>query len=239
MVGSFPRLTLVCLACLALLVTACAADPPTTPVYARIALPPDGTQTMLLKLRSDGQCKLRNVLFVDTNCDGDLALSEKSVGKFSERKSKAYTYGSCMFPEVSLALSGGDCTGTNALTIGSSYTQLPKKPLQENSYVMINSALERGGEKWNYMSYCGIRPSSSVNCPPTGKTGDLKLMLETQPDKDKAGNTGFAVRVTGQDLMVAQISKDGKPCPVALKVTGPDGKVVHEDAADMSKMQFG
>ena len=84
-------------------------------------------------------------------------------------------------------------------------------------------------------------PSSPrMDCRPVGFTGgDTKLMVETRPDTQKPGHTGFAVRVSAPGYGIHEVCKDGPTVKVALRVANAKGETVHQDTVEMSKLAFG
>jgi hypothetical protein len=207
--------------------------------YARLALPPDGQQVLLLKLRSDGQCKVRNVLVADTNFNGQFEPGEKQLGKLRTRKESKLNYTHCAFSPIVVKLPSGEVTGVNEVTVYAYRIERPKLDPEEQMPVMIKASILRQGERWDYQLATDITPSTSMNAKPRGFGGELPVQVQTRPDRDKPWQTGIAVLLGGEVFGAYQIMKDGQPCRVSLKVTDDKGVVVHQNTVDMSKLAFG
>ncbi|MCE5241355.1 hypothetical protein LLH23_23060 [bacterium] len=227
------------LSCLLMLSGLHAAEVPTTARYARLSLPPTGAETLLVKLRSDGACKLRNVLFADVNANGQFEPREKSVGKVTEMGSGQFA--SCVLPAVAVPFRrGGDCAGRNVVTVHVTRYQRRGQPVEEYCGAMVRCELQRGTERWVYYGACRMTTARSVeNLPPGGWVRGPQLEVATAPDEATKGQTGIGVTLAGSEFFVSQATHNGQPCLVTVKVTTADGKVVHQGSAGLAKMAFG
>jgi hypothetical protein len=219
---------------------AIAAENPAVPVFVRFALPPRGEQVVLVKLRSDGVSKLRNVAFVDANLNGQFEPSEKQVGKVIAVKSDPAKGGSCIFDRIKMPLPpGGEETGFNTITCVSSYMVIPQQGTEIDQFVMTATKLTRGHEHWAWGTICPVKPGVGITAAPVGAVGGVKLAIESQPDKEKPGNTGFGVELATPGATMANLARDGQPCKVTIKVTDASGASVHQDTVELSKLAFG
>ena len=221
---------LLLVACAGMCVSAGAAD--LKPVYARLALPPDGSQTILLKLRCDQSKIARDLLFADLNLDGTLQPTEKFVGKVQEVTQSGCTY--CQFPEFTVQVAGQQAS--HALTVESFRMFVPDKAFQDFYVCMLRTEL---AHDWMFSGTCQLTVGSSDRVAAAGAIGPTALKIETRADTAKPGYTGFGVTLGWPTLVISTFMLPSGPAPVALKVTDRDGKVVHQESVAIDKLGFG
>lgn len=222
--------SLLLLCALLLPVLAAHAAPNNTPtLYARLALPPDGSRVIPMMLKSSGLPQTYDVVYLDTNGNGKFESSEKHVAPRIEAESRPDFRLYRMQLLVPARRAGlAECRLSYACAVGTKFS--------EQCYSMTFT-LQRGQTKQTYECGTALHGAPAGQKQPLyGPAGKLTLTVEAKADESKPGQTGFAVLVGWQNAFLDCLD----PAPTAtLVVRDAAGKIVHQTTKPLSDLGFG
>lgn len=221
----------VALLCVSLLLTlaAHAAPQDTPPLYARLALPPDGSRVIPMMLKSSGPPQTYNVVYLDTNGNGKFEASEKHL--IPEQPKNRNNNIRCYYGGIALS---------------------PQKNQRVQSYRLNYTCYGGKSPRQYYSLHFGVQPedrsrpsvlSGELRATPApqkppfnGAAGKPRVTIETKPDPAKPGQTGFGVTVGWLD---APVSMPGPALTATLTVKDAAHSIVHQTTKPLTDLGFG
>jgi hypothetical protein len=223
-----------------LLVTAALAGTGAPPLYGRLALPPQGAQTVAFMLRGSQDPLLRDVLYVDRNANGRFESAEKLLAQPGEYQSAEYR--ECKFASVDLPADAPRGTlpcrlQVTCLVFGAAATAQAVCALE------LKWSQSGQGAAWSYAAAGALQPTTPgatkrETAPLLGATGPVGLQITTRPDPEREGKTGIGVTL-GWPSMKLEVTQSPTPVTVELTIKDPGGKSQHSDTVPLASCGFG